>query len=124
MSTKETQNHSQIPHKNLPLTRFKSVLFKRREKEHTEERAQRMGCCVSKHDEGQKEGKENEKDKDPIKSTLNSLEEEEERKHKQHEKRNKIGFEMQTKCLLLVPIIVAVRTHPRVERRTGDDFEQ
>ena len=73
MSTKETQNHSQIPDKNLPLTRFKSVLFKRREKEHTEERAQRMGCCVSKHDEGQKEGKENEKDKDPIKSTLNSL---------------------------------------------------
>ena len=50
-------------------------------------------------------------------------EEEEERKHKQHEKRNKIGFEMQTKRLLLVPI-VAVRTHPRVERRTGDDFEQ
>ena len=31
-----------------------------------------MGCCVSKHDEG-KEGKEEDKDKDPIKSTLNSL---------------------------------------------------
>jgi hypothetical protein len=30
-------------------------------------------------------------------------EEEEERKHKQHETRNKIGFEMQTKRLLLVP---------------------
>ncbi|CAL6328819.1 unnamed protein product [Bathycoccus prasinos] len=31
-----------------------------------------MGCCVSKHEEG-REGKEEENDKDPIKSTLNSL---------------------------------------------------
>ena len=80
-----------------------------------------MGCCVSKHEEG-KEGDEEDKDKDPIKSTLNSL------KKKNININNtksvtKIGTRANKICLLGVAV-VAVRTHPRVERRTGDDFEQ
>ena len=81
-----------------------------------------MGCCVSKHEEG-KEGKEEDKDKDPIKSTLNSLK----KKNININNTKSVTKSDLEKCkqnCLLGVAVVAVRTHPRVERRTGDDFEQ